>query len=83
MTLKARRSFQSSYTVESNPVLLPKIEKLILKHERQVLYEQPEVLQEILESWDALNTDGEQARIPATQLITQLQARQQEVKNQR
>jgi len=43
-----------------------------------VLQAQLEVLQEILESWDTLHTEGEQAWIPMTQLIKQLQARQKE-----
>jgi hypothetical protein len=83
MTLEAWRSFQSSYTVEQNPVLLPKLKTLFLNHEHQELQEQPDAVREILESWDALNSDGERAMIPAKQLITQLQTRQKEIKNQR
>ena len=64
MTLEAWRSFQSSYTVEQTPVLLPKIKTLFLTYEHQVLQEQPGAVWEILESWDVLNSDGEQAMIP-------------------
>jgi hypothetical protein len=77
MALKAWRSLQSSYTVEYHPVLLPKIRTLLLKNERQVLQEQPNVLKEILESWDTLNENGGQATFPATQLFRQLQERQE------
>ena len=77
MALKAWRSLQSSYTVEYHPVLLPKIRTLFLKNERQVLQEQPNVLKEILESWDTLNENGGQATFPATQLFRQLQERQE------
>jgi hypothetical protein len=58
MLLKAWRSLQSSYTVEPNPVLLPKIKTLFLNNERQVLQGQPDVLREVLESWDILNENG-------------------------
>jgi hypothetical protein len=77
MVLKAWRSFQSSYTVEYNPVLLPKIRTLFLKNERQVLQGQPNVLKEVLESWDTLNENGGQATFPATQLFMRLQERQE------
>lgn len=36
-----------------------------------------------MESWDALNSDGEREMIPTKQLITQLQTRQEEAKDQR
>jgi hypothetical protein len=40
-----------------------------------VLQAQLQVLQEVLESWDTLHTEGEQVWIPATHLIKQLQCR--------
>jgi hypothetical protein len=43
---------------------------------------QHEVLQEVLESWDILHTEGEQAWFPMTQLIKQLHAQQKEIDTQ-
>jgi hypothetical protein len=83
MILEAWQINQASYTVGSKPTLLPKIKTLFFTRERQVLHEQPEVIQEVLESWEARNPDGEQAWIPASQMINQQQARQLEVKTQR
>jgi hypothetical protein len=77
MVLKAWRSIQPSYTVESNPVLLPKIKTLFLNIELQVLQGQPDVLREVLESWDTLNENRGQATFQATQLFMQLRERQE------
>lgn len=83
MTLEARRSFHSDYTVERNPVILPTIRTLYLTPEHQVLQEQPGAVKDILEEWDILNTDGEQTMISTKRLITQLQAQLREDKNRR
>ena len=83
MTLEARRSFHSDYTVERNPVLLPTIRTLFLTPEHQVLQEQPGAVKDILEEWDTLNAGGEQTMISTKQLITQLQTQLREDKDRR
>ena len=83
MTLEARRSFHSDYTVERNPVILPTIRTLFLTPEHQVLQEQPDAVKDFLQEWDALNTNGEPTMISTRQLIMQLQTQLKENKNKR
>lgn len=76
MVLKAWRSLQSSYTMESNPVILPKIKTLFLNNERQALQGQPDVIREVLVLGHP-EREHRTSTFPATQLFMQLRERQE------